>query len=90
MAKDSEQKLKRIFLSTKRGISAWVRDQYQLSEGHENIIKSNLQIQRVEEKHQVFSLKVVETQLFELSIDNSSTFKIGRVLGDSRGVERGT
>lgn len=48
------------------------------------------EIQRVEEKHQVFSLKVVETQLFELSIDNSSTFKIGRVLGDSRGVERGT
>ena len=87
MAKDSGQTLERIFLSTKRGISVWVRDQHQLSKGHENIIESNLQIQRVEEKHQVFSLKVVQTQLFELSIDNSSTFKIGRMLGDSRGVK---
>lgn len=68
----------------------WVRIHHQLSEGYESIIESDLQIQRVEEKHQVFPLKVIKTQLFELSIDNSSTLKIGGMLCDSRGVEGGT
>lgn len=68
----------------------WVRIHHQLSKEYESIIEPHLQIQRVEEKHQVFPLKVVKTQLFELSIDNSRTLKIGSMLCDSRGVEGGT
>ena len=48
--------------------------------------KMHLQIQRIEEEHQIFPLKVIKANFFELSTDNSCTLKIGCMLGDGGGM----
>lgn len=52
-------------------------------------LRPHSQIQRVEEKHEVFPLEIIQGQLLELPIDDGRAFEERGVLRNGRGEPRG-